>query len=231
MMDVNSVASPDDHGAKLLADAPDALRYDGSSDDPHEVAGMLLALMPERSRVLDIGCGTGSVALVANRCKGNEVWGIEPDPERAALARGRGLQVHCGVLDRTFTARHGPFDAIILADVVEHVASPGDLLSLAASALRPGGTMFVSVPNVAHWSVRLNLLRGRFDYTETGLLDATHLRWFTEKTIRSLCRNCGLEILSMQHTAGKRLLVRILVRCLPRLFACQFLVQVRLRAV
>jgi len=69
MMDVNSLASPDKHGAKLLADTPDALRYDGSSDDPHEVAGMLLELMAEHSRVIDVGCGTGSVALVANRGK------------------------------------------------------------------------------------------------------------------------------------------------------------------
>jgi methionine biosynthesis protein MetW len=245
MADMNTLVSPDEYRAKLLPGEPDALRYDGSGDDPHEVAGMLLLQIPQRARVLDVGCGTGSVALVANRGKDNDVWGIEPDPERAALARARGLNIHCGFLDRPFIARHGPFDVVVLADVVEHVASPGELLSLAASALSPGGTMFISVPNVAHWSVRLSLLRGRFDYTETGLLDATHLRWFTEKTIRSLCRNCGLEILSIQHTAGmglqeydafpwkllprrpKRLLVRILVRCLPHLFACQYLLRVR----
>lgn len=161
MADMNTLASPDDHGAKLFTGAREALRWDGSSDDPHEVAGILLALMPKRSRVLDVGCGTGSVALIANRGKGNAGWGIEPDPERAAVARARGLCIHCGVLNRTFTASYRLFDVIILADVVEHVASPGEFLCLAARALKLDGTMLLSIPNVARWLVRLNLLCGR----------------------------------------------------------------------
>jgi methionine biosynthesis protein MetW len=241
-------ASPDEHALGIIQ-ASDALRYDWSNDDPSEVAGLLYALMPDRSRVLDIGCGTGSVALIANRDKENEVWGIEPDPERAALARARGIRVECGRLDRAFPDRHPPFDVVVLADVLEHVAAPGEFLGLAIAALKPGGLILLSVPNVAHWTVRLNLLRGRFDYTETGILDATHLRWFTEKTIRALCRNRGLDVLDVRHSAGndlpeyrsavpwkflpgrlRRRVVRVLTRGLPRLFGCQHVVSARLSA-
>jgi methionine biosynthesis protein MetW len=242
-----TTASPDRQALGLVQGSPAALRYDWGTDDPHEVAGMLNALMPCRARVLDIGCGTGSVTLIANRDKGNELWGIEPDPERASLARTRGIDMTCGVLDQDFLARHERFDVVVLADVLEHVASPADLLGLAAEALNQDGLILLSVPNVAHWTVRLNLLRGRFDYTETGIFDATHLRWFTEKTIRSLCRDCGLEVLSVQHTAGnempeyrrafpwrilpgrvRRRTVCALARGLPRLFGCQHVVSARL---
>jgi predicted TPR repeat methyltransferase len=232
--------SPDAHAVGVIDTVPEALRYDWCSDDPAEVAGIMRVLMPSRSRVLDIGCGTGAVTLVVNRDKDNDLWGIEPDPTRAAIARSRGINVTCGALDQKFLDSHAPFDAIMLADVLEHIAAPGEFMSLALGAVKPGGLVLLSVPNVAHWTVRFGLLFGRFDYTETGIRDATHLRWFTEKTIRKLCQNCGLDVLSMQFSAGndlleyrrvlpwrflpdrlRRPLVRSLTRMAPGLFACQ----------
>src|SRR5258708_16827133 len=240
---------PDTHTIGIIGAPPDALLYDGRNDDPTEVAGLLRALMPRRSRVLDIGCDSGAVTLIANRDKDNEMWGVEPDPERAALARARGIRAEASSLDRQFVACHSPFDVVVLADVLEHVAAPAELLKLPIAALQPEGLVLLSVPNVAHWTVRLNLLRGRFDYTDTGILDATHLRWFTEKTVRALCRSCGLEVLSVQHSAGndtpeyrrtfpwrflpgllRRPLFRRLTRALPRLFGCQHVVCARLSA-
>jgi methionine biosynthesis protein MetW len=236
-----TVLSPDAHALGVIR-APQALRYDWSSDDPAEVAGILHTLMPSRVRVLDVGCGTGAVTLVANRGKDNEVWGIEPDPERAALAGARGINVTRGTLDHAFVRRHQPFDVVMLADVLEHVPAPAKLLGLAASALRPGGLVLLSVPNVAHWTMRLHLLRGRFDYSDTGIRDATHLRWFTKTTIRALVQGCGLDVLSVHHSAGydlpeyghlpwrllpgrvRRLLVRRLTRAAPRLFGCQHVI-------
>ena len=222
-----------------------ALRYDWSSDDPAEVAGILHTLMPSSARVLDIGCGTGAVTIVANRSKGIDVWGIEPDPERAALAGTRGINVTCGTLDHAFVQRHAPFDVVMLADVLEHVAAPAEFLGLAASALRPGGLVLLSVPNVAHWTMRLHLLGGRFDYTETGIRDATHLRWFTETTIRALVQECDLDVLCTRHSAGndlpeycrlpwrllpdqaRRAVVRRLTKAAPRLFGCQHVISAR----
>lgn len=241
--------NPDAHAAGIIDTTPQALRYDWCSDDPAEVAGILRDLMPQRSRVLDIGCGTGAVTLVANRDKDNDLYGIEPDPTRATVARSRGINVVCGNLDQGFLDGHPPFDVIVLADVLEHVAAPGEFLSRALSALKPDGLVLLSVPNVAHWTVRFGLLFGRFDYTETGILDATHLRWFSEKTIRKLCEYCGLDVLSMRHSAGndlqeyrqallwrsmparlRRPLVRRLTHMAPGLFACQHVLQARLPA-
>ncbi|HWB51569.1 MAG TPA: class I SAM-dependent methyltransferase [Stellaceae bacterium] len=247
MSDVQIAPRPDAH-AYGLAPAPEALRYDWGNDEPAEVAGILHTMMPSNARVLDVGCGTGAVTLIANRGKNNELWGIEPEPERARLAGVRGIRVTCGTLDRAFVEGHPPFDVVMLADVLEHVAAPGELLERAASAVKPDGLVLLSVPNAAHWTMRLHLLYGRFDYAETGIRDATHLRWFTEKTIRALCRHCGLEVVAMRHSAGndlpeyrrhlpwrllpgrvRRPLVRRLTRAAPRLFGCQHVVAAKPR--
>jgi len=237
--------SPDVNGAGLLAEALDPLRYDGQADDPHEVAGLLKALMPERVRVLDIGCGTGSVTVVANKGKHNNVIAVEPDGRRAAIARERGLEVVCGHLTPEFVDERGPFDVVMLSDVLEHVAAPEDFLGLVLTALKPGGQLLISVPNVAHWSIRLNLLFGRFDYEAHGICDVTHLRWFTEKSATELIRRMGLDVLAVKHTAGKTLAVyregplhaipgailfravQRLTKLFPRLFGCQVVIAAR----
>ena len=223
----------------------DPLRYDGHTDDPCEAAGMLREALPTHSKVLDVGCGTGSLTLVANHNKHNEVIGLEPNAERAAAAADRGLNVVNAELSPELLREHGPFDAIIFADVIEHLPEPEHVLDLAVSGLRPGGLLLASVPNVAHWSVRANLLIGRWNYESVGIMDATHLRWFTAKTVRSLIEQRGLEVLSLRHTAGvdlpcyyrtvfrripRRVLrpcVRFLAGAWPTLFGCQHIVVAR----
>jgi methionine biosynthesis protein MetW len=223
----------------------DPLRYDGHTDDPHEAAGMLHQALPSNAKVLDVGCGTGSLTLVANNGKRNDVIGLEPDSDRAAAARERGLKVVNAELTEEFLREHGPFDAIIFADVIEHLEKPEDVLDLAISGLAPGGQLLASVPNVAHWSVRANLFIGRWNYESVGIMDSTHLRWFTAKTVRSLIEQRGLEILSLGHTAGvdlpcyhrtvfrripRNLLkpcIRFLARLWPTLFGCQHIIVAR----
>ncbi|MBW0003934.1 MAG: class I SAM-dependent methyltransferase [Hyphomicrobiales bacterium] len=240
-------SGPDSHGAGLVEHSLDPLRYDHHSDDPYEVAGMLRSLMPEHARVLDVGCGTGSVTLVANKDKGNRVFAIEPDADRSGIARSRGVEVFQGFLDREFISQRGPFDVVMFADVLEHLAAPDEMLQLAMTALEKDGLVLASVPNVAHWSVRLKLLFGRFNYAETGICDATHLRWFTQRTIRDLFNNTGFEITSRGYTCGfslpvyrsrffkliprpiLRKVLRSMTLFFPRLFACQFVVQARKR--
>jgi 2-polyprenyl-3-methyl-5-hydroxy-6-metoxy-1,4-benzoquinol methylase len=245
MSDLHASSSPDAHGAGLVERPLNPLRYDGHSDDPYEAAGILHSLMPKNVRVLDVGCGTGSVTIIANRDKGNSVLAVEPDTDRSTIATARGIEVFQGFLHQKFMSDRGPFDVVMFADVLEHLPSPDGMLRLAVNGLKPGGIILASVPNVAHWSLRLKLLFGRFDYTETGLCDATHLRWFTQRTIRVLFNNHGLDILSLEHTSGfflpvyrsryfkfvpswmLRKTVHVMTKTFPRLFACQFVVSAR----
>jgi SAM-dependent methyltransferase len=95
---------------------------------------------------------------------------------------------------------HGPFDAIVYGDVLEHLSDPRAVLQALDQTLTPGGTVIVSVPNVAHLWVRLSLLAGRFDYADRGILDRTHLRFFTRRTLLELLRDAGLAVIEVAVT-------------------------------
>jgi methionine biosynthesis protein MetW len=244
----DTLTSPDSHGSGLTEQRLNALRYDGHVDHPLEIAGMLRSMMPSNSRVLDVGCGTGSVTLIANRDKHNSVIGVEPDVARFEAARSRGIDAHNTFVDGAFLEQHGTFDVVMLADVLEHTASPGDFLRTIKSALKAEGCLLISVPNVAHWSVRLNLLVGRFDYESVGIMDSTHLRWFTLKTFVNLLTESGFELVEIRQTAAPSLppygrgifrfiprrvkspAIATLTRIFPLLFGVQHVAKARLLA-
>src|SRR4249919_2983270 len=111
-----SNSSPDSHARGMIAADINPLRYDGHSDDPREVAGILRSFMPENVRVLDVGCGTGSVTAIVNRGKCNSVYGIEPDADRAQAARLRGIDVFEGYLTNEYLVGREKFNVMVFAD-------------------------------------------------------------------------------------------------------------------
>lgn len=148
------------------------------------------------SRVLELGCATGAVGGVLVADKGCAVVGAEIDSAAAALARDRGVDVRVGSLeDAEFRATiDGPFDAVTATDVLEHLRNPEAVLDEMHRWLKPGGMAVVAVPNVAAWSMRARLLRGDFTYEETGLLDRTHLRFYTWDTFHALVEAHGFRV-------------------------------------
>ena len=170
-------------------------------DDPHSSHSVILSRLGEgRGRkALDVGAADGFLAerLTA---KGWTVTALERDPALAARAHGRCKEVVVADLESAPPLLHGPFDAIVYGDVLEHLSDPGAVLRALDQTLAPGGTVIVSVPNVAHLWVRLSLLAGRFDYADRGILDRTHLRFFTRRTLRELLRAAGLTVVELAVT-------------------------------
>ncbi|MFZ0738923.1 MAG: methyltransferase domain-containing protein [Candidatus Acidiferrales bacterium] len=206
------ISSPDENAAGFVRGAPDPLRYEGHIMDPDEVAGIIAGMIPEGARVLDVGCGTGSMdEILVDACRA-EIVGIEPDPTRAARARSRGFEVHVGYLSKGLIGEIGSFDVVLFADVLEHLPNPQAMLLLARESLKPRGSVIVSVPNVAHWSVRVDLLRGRFEYQDCGIRDATHLRWFTAASAKSLLAFSGFKVTEYRGAANPRLADNVLRR-------------------
>jgi len=241
------ISSPDENSSGLVTAPPAALRYEHVSLDPDDVGLKLAELIAPRSRVLDVGCGTGVITEIIQRHRSASVVGIEPDVARVRRAHARGLEVHLGFLTEEFIRQHGPFDCIVFADVLEHLPNPAAVVLLARQALKPGGSIVASVPNIAHWFVRGRLLWGRFDYEESGIMDATHLRWFTRRTIREFFERLGFEVTAMSHTVNislpdysrrapwrwlrpglRRRLVGRLAALRPGLFGCQHIVRATL---
>lgn len=177
-------------------------------NDPHTK----LVLMAGTGRnVLDVGCSYGHVAAALKE-RGCTVTGIELDAEAASKAQQYCERVIIGDLDTMdLRAELGPekFDVALFGDVLEHLKNAQRLLSATREALAPGGFIGVSVPNVAHGSIRLKLLMGDFDYENMGILDDTHLKYYTRKSICDLLESCGFMV-EVIDWVEKRLTARVI---------------------
>lgn len=183
-------------GGREASTEPD---YDHSVDlgDLNLTYGKIAQHIPQGARVLDVGCATGSFGLALQAERSCRVTGIEVDPEAAAKARSRGLEVlladvQSSRLAETVGGRQ--FDVIVLADVLEHLMEPRALLVQLHEVLAGGGRVLVSVPNITHVDIQLMLAQDDFRYRSSGLLDRTHLRFFSLGTFSEMAFACGFDI-------------------------------------
>jgi 2-polyprenyl-3-methyl-5-hydroxy-6-metoxy-1,4-benzoquinol methylase len=162
------------------------------------------------SRILEVGPGNGVIGGWLRDKKGCTTTGLEIVPEAAEIAEKCFDHMIVGSIESEDIAAkvmsHGPFDAIIYADVLEHLVDPWHTLLMMRGMLANNGQLLTSFPNIAHWSARLNLLRGRFDYTEGYLMDRTHLRWFTFRSAREMAHATGYRVLQQQAVYRPRFL-------------------------
>jgi len=163
--------------------------------DPYSSHAVILSRLGEGRgrRALDVGAADGFLAELLTR-QGWRVTALERDPAQAAKARGRCHEVIVTDLDEAAPRLQGLFDAIVYGDVLEHLSDPLPVLVALDRALAADGRVIVSVPNVAHLWVRFSLALGRWDYADRGILDRTHLRFFTKRSFAALLRDAGLSV-------------------------------------
>lgn len=172
------------------ADSPYRLKRDAHSSH----AAILAQLGPGQGRrALDVGAADGFLSELLTE-RGWRVTALERDPDQAERARGRCEEVVIADLEEAPHTLKGPFDAIVYGDVLEHLSDPLGALLVLNRTLADGGRVIASVPNVAHLWVRLQLLTGRFDYADRGILDRTHLRFFTRRSFLTLLADAGLVV-------------------------------------
>ena len=153
---------------------------------------------PECRRVLDVGCGAGHLGRLLKE-RGHHVTGIELVPEVAAEAAKCLDAVVLVDVESELPFHPASFDAVVLADVLEHLVDPWRVLREIVPLLAPHGVVVASIPNVQNQHIVRKLLRGRWDYTDHGILDHGHLRFFTLKTARDLFARAGLRVTHVGH--------------------------------
>ena len=204
----------------------------------HQVIIDKIAGSAEIRKILDIGIGSGILGRRFSS-KEYEIYGVEPDPVWANEAGKYYKDIFVGTLKETPLDFFQGVDLVVCADVLEHMADPKSALKLLVSTQEKGTYFIISVPNIANIWIRLNLLFGKFDYAEKGILDHTHLKFFTKKSFKALLEEAGLghieiiptplplELVSSFFSTSKLgrgiyFILLWLTKCFPTLLGYQF---------
>lgn len=191
---------------------------------------------PGQAAVLDVGCWNGTLGRVLMREGDVVVDGIEREAERAndALAAGY-RRVDVADLDRGVPAAGGcTYDFLLFGDVLEHLVQPERVFAELVTRLKPGGRAILSLPNIAFAGNRLTHLLGRWDYKDYGILDRTHLRFFTRNSMVALVEGAGMRVVRIDGYVGLHKypwIVREPLRWLGRTWPSLFAIQIVLEAV
>lgn len=197
----------------------------------------IIDLVGRNKKVLEIGCAWGDVTEYIVKNLNCQAKGVEINSKMAKIAKEKsGAEIVIGNIEEKDIWKkvtQDRYDVIILADVLEHLKNPEEILKKAVEILNKKGYMLISIPNIAHWSIRRNLLLGKFDYTNNGLLDQTHLRFFTKKSFENLIKKCGYKIDFFdliyrfpKDSLSPYFFKKTIARFLPQLFGYQFIYKI-----
>ena len=160
---------------------------------------MLDRIPKEAATILDVGCAVGSFGQLIKSERSSEVWGIEINDYAASIAAQKLDKVICGSFDETLDLPKDKFDCIVFNDVLEHLVDPYSALLYSKTLLRDGGKIVASIPNVRYFDNVWKLLVDKdWEYTQNGILDRTHLRFFTRTSILKTFSDLGYEIESIE---------------------------------
>lgn len=209
--------------------------------DPYNTHMLLMNEVPSNVKVLEVGTASGYLGEYMHKEKNCEVWGIEPVKELYNEALNYGYIKLFNQTAEGFINQNDPegqkFDVILLGDVLEHMPYPDAVLKGLKKFLKPEGKFVISMPNIAHYSIRIALLLGRWDMADSGILDRTHLRFYTLDSAQKMIASCGLKIEKVRPSSGYierfglNKLWQIGKRALflwPKLLAFQFIYVVKL---
>jgi len=184
----------------------------------------IASLISKDARVLDIGCGGGQLGA-ALRETGCVVDGIDVSLERLVFRKYYNMVWEGDIESFEFNRHLGSYDIVIFSDVLEHLASAEPILRKINILLAHGGRIIISLPNVAFFINRWNLILGRWDYTDEGILDRTHLKFFTLLTSKRLIEDTGYQIhkivpqMPIIHSPVKRAIFNFFMNRWPGIFA------------
>ncbi len=183
--------------------------------DKNDSHALLANLVKEKSRCLDVGCSVGYIGELLKAEKNCEIYGIEIDKEAIAMAKMKkvykeifnfSISNYNSQIYQKFFSSNLKFDYIIFADILEHLEEPYQILYNFSKKLNKNGKILISIPNIAHMDISKNLIERKFNYNKMGLLDNTHIRFFTKSSFIDMIKNINeqfktnLQIVKINNT-------------------------------
>ena len=196
-------------------------KYNKFNPVPYEAHMLVYNMIREKSRVLDVGCATGYFAekLRQKKC---HVYGIEIDPCAAKISKSTCEEVITTDIEeaQSLGFKRQSFDYILLLDMLEHLKNPLRVLNMLSGYLKPDGDIIISVPNIAHISIRLKLLFGKFDYENQGIMDKSHLKFLTKSSVIKLIETANLKMDDIDYSSdfGRLPVLGRIARYIPKRF-------------
>lgn len=178
------------------------LRYKKYNRRGYESHFLVYSLIGPYTNVLDLGCATGYFGkqLKEKNCR---VWGVEIDQNAAKIALKYLEKVYTEDIKNIskMELKKSFFDYILLLDVIEHISDSEQIIKDLKKYLTKNGKIIISTPNIAHISIRQSLLFGKFEYTETGIMDRTHVHFFTKSSLIDLINKLNYKIEKIEYSA------------------------------
>lgn len=171
--------------------------------DSNHAWSKMLDFIPSDSYILDIGCSSGNLGEFLISQKKCVVDGVEPDENDAEIAAKKLHRVWNSDIETAINEIDQTYDVLIFADVLEHLLHPEQVLKLTKSLLKSGGRVVFSVPNMAHVSLRLALIEGNWQHTETGLLDKTHLHYWDIHSVKEIFWKASMNLVNLEAVVYK----------------------------
>lgn len=177
----------------------------------------------QTASILEIGCGngaTGALALASGKC--GEYIGVEVFEPMATKASAVLTKVHLGnveTMELPYAAGH--FDALVMSEVLEHLVNPEAVVEKIIGLIKPGGYIFASSPNIAHWRLIARLIKGRFEYENQGIMDESHVHWFTPGSFEAMFNKHGVSTVNVGMIGQSGLAYKLAPRSLRHLFVAQ----------
>jgi len=198
---------------------PEALR-------PDNIDHLSTAMVPQHSKLLELGCATGFMSRYFLKQKNCQVTGVDLSQTAIKKAKAYCQTIIQGNLDKASTWQkiklNKPFDVVFASAIIEHLKDENLFLNRIREVLKPQGILIITIPNAAHWRQRLNLFLGHWQYQDYGLLDRTHLRFFTYYSFLDLVKKHQFAVLDIKiDPAGGIKFLNFLAKHFPNFYAHQ----------
>lgn len=231
----------------------DREKFDTENEDKNTTLYITSEMIENNSHILEVGCSTGYFSMHLMEDKNCKLFALDICEQSVRIAKEKGINAILADVEnsefetaiRNYVKENGKFDYIIANDVIEHLKSPEGFLQKIKEFLKEDGNVIISVPNIAYILIRLQLLFGNFNYTQTGILDNTHLKFFTIKSLKNLIKDTGYEITELKNVYRwhlrrilkgtesigllKKHLHPLLKKCFDGLYAYQIVAKVKVK--